>query len=156
MIPFSPNHAFAVASNIVDGDNPAFTCDDFRTLMPAFTEEIISDEILTHFIDMANASIKEARWMGLWKEGMRLFIAHFVTLYIEAPEEGATRQQLVSAGRLQGNVTSKSVGSVSVGYDNAGQATQDLDGWAAWKLTVYGVQFASLARMMGKGSMYVR
>ena len=29
-------------------------------------------------------------------------------------------------------------------------------GWAAWKLTTYGTQFATLARMVGKGGMYIR
>ena len=33
--------------------------------------------------------------------------------------------------------------------------TNDLDGWAQWKLTKYGVQFASIAKLMGKGGMLV-
>ena len=155
MIDFTPHQAFAVASNIVDGENPSFTCADFRAMMPAFTAEIIPDAQLQHFIDMANAVVKEARWLSLWKEGMRLYVAHFVTLFIEAPPEGATRQQLINAGRLQGNKTNKSVGQVSVGYDNGSQATQDLEGWAAWKLTTYGTLFASYARMIGKGGMFI-
>ena len=67
MIGITPQQAFAVASNIVDGDNPPFTCDDFRALMPAFTADIINDDQLQHFIDMANAVVKEARWLSLWK-----------------------------------------------------------------------------------------
>lgn len=156
MIDFTPQQAFDLASNIVNGDNPPFTCSDFRALMPAFTTDIINDEQLQHFIDMANAVVKEARWLSLWKEGMRLYIAHFVTLFIEAPPQGATRQQLINAGRLQGNKTNKNVGQVSVGYDNGSQATADLEGWAAWKLTTYGVQFATYARMIGKGGMFIR
>lgn len=156
MINITPQQAFSIASNIVDGDNPQYTCDDFRRMMPAFTTDIISDEQLQHFVDMAHASVKEARWLSLWKEGMRLYTAHFVTLFLETPPEGATRQQLLNAGKLQGNKTNKSVGQVSVGYDAGSPATSDLDGWAAWKLTTYGVQFATYARMVAMGGMYVR
>ena len=156
MIGITPQQAFAVASNIVDGENPSYTCEDFRKIMPAFTAEIIPDEQLQHFIDLAQAVVKEARWMSLWREGMRLYIAHFVTLFLETPPEGATRQQILNGGKLQGNKTSKSVGQVSVGYDNGSQATSDLEGWAAWKLTTYGVQFATYARLIGMGGMYVR
>lgn len=152
----SPDFAFSVASNIVDGENPPYGCDDFRAIMPAFSKENIPDEILQHYIDMANAVVKEARWMSLWKEGMRLYIAHFATLYLDAPQAGATRQQIQNSGKMQGNKTSKSVGQVSVAYDAGVQATNDLSGWAAWKLTAYGVQFASLAKIIGMGGMYVR
>lgn len=156
MIGITPPQAFGIASNIVDGENPSFTIADFRALMPAFSATVIGDVPLQHFVDMAHAVVKQARWLDLWKEGMRLYIAHFATLYLEAPPDGATRQQLISAGRLQGNKTNKTVGQVSVGYDNGSQATQDLNGWAAWKLTTYGVQFATYARMLGKGGMFVR
>lgn len=151
----SPQQAYAIAANLRDGENPSFTVEDFRTLMPAFSEEIISDETLQAYIDMAHASVREARWHGLWREGMRLFIAHFVTLLLMSPDEGATKDQLVNASKVSGAVSSKSVGSVSVGYDNS-QATSDLTGWAAWKLTSYGVQFATLAKLVGKGGMLVR
>lgn len=156
MIGITPQMAFAVASNIVDGENPPYSCEDFRAIMPAFSAEIVPDDILQHFIDMANAVVKEARWLALWKEGMRLYIAHFLTLYLETPQNGATRQQLLNGGKIQGNKTSKSVGQVSVSYDTGSQATSDLEGWAAWKLTTYGVQFATLAKMIGMGGMYVR
>lgn len=156
MIGITPQLAFGLASNIVDGENPPYTCEDFRNMMPAFTYDIITDEQLQHFIDMANAVVKEARWLALWKEGMRLYIAHFVTLFLETPEEGATRQQILNGGKLKGNKTGKTVGQVSVNYDNGSAAISDLDGWASWKLTTYGVQFASYARLVGLGGMYVR
>ena len=144
----------AVASNIVDGENPPYTVDDFRSAMPGFTEEIISNEVLGTFVDMAHSIVKEARWHKLWPEGMRLFIAHFVTLYLSTPQAGATVDELISAGKVQGAVTSKQVGSISVSLD-VSQATNDLTGWAAWKLTTYGIQFVTFARLIGKGGMYV-
>lgn len=149
-------HAVGVASNIRDGTNPEYTKEMFREIMPAFTEEVLPDDVLQHYIDMANAVVLEARWHRLWKEGMRLYIAHFATLYLQGPEEDATRTQIANAGKIQGGMTSKSVGSVSVSYDNGQAATSDLTGWGAWKLTTYGTQFATLARMVGAGMMVVR
>lgn len=156
MIPISPAEAYSVASNIREGENPAYTVDDFRSAMPAYTAELVPDEIIQGYIDAATAAVREARWHSLWKEGMRLYIAHFVTLYLETPDAVASRQQLANAGKLTGNKTSKSVAQVSVSYDNGSQATNDLAGWGAWKLTTFGTQFATLAKMVGKGGMLVR
>lgn len=152
----TPAQAFAIAANIRDGENPAYTAADFRAAMPAFSADIIPDEALQGYVDMASAVVKEARWHSLWKEGMRLFIAHFVTLYLGSPDEGATPQQIRNAGKIQGNATQKHVGNVSLTYDAGSTATSDLTGWAAFKLTTYGVQFATLAKLIGKGGMYVR
>lgn len=151
----TPQQAYAIASNIRDGDNPEYTIADFRSAMPAFSEEIIADERLQPYIDMATAIVKEARWHSLWREGMRLFIAHFVTLLLGAPESGATLDEVMNASKKGGLISSKTVGPISVSYDNA-QATSDLEGWAAWKLTTYGIQYATLAKMLAKGGMFVR
>ena len=151
----APDTAYAVASNIRDGDNPPYTVADFRAAMPGFTAEIISDALLGFYVNLAHAVVKEARWHALWPEGMRLYIAHLVTLYLQRPEDGATPAEIQAAGKVSGAVNNKSVGAVSVGYDTS-QATQDLTGWGALKLTTYGVQFASFARLLGKGGMLVR
>lgn len=144
------------AANIVDSENPPFTAEDFRSLMPAFSTEIVSDAVLQHYIDQANAIVKEARWHELWKEGMRLCIAHFLVLHLQTnPPPDAGRMGIVNAGGVNGVATSKSVGGVSVSYD-INVANGDLTGWAAWKLTVYGTQFATMAQLLGKGGMYVR
>lgn len=154
MIP-SVEQAVSIVSNIRDGENPEYTIATFRAVMPAFTEEIIPDEQLQVYIDMAQAVVKEARWHSLWREGMRLYIAHFATLYLGTPHEGSSAAQIVNAARVQGEVANKSVDRVSVSYAT-GHASGDLTGWAAWKLTTYGTQYATLARMVSKGGMYVR
>lgn len=157
MILRPPFHAIAIASNIRDGENPEYAISDFRAVMPAFTEQVIPDEQLQHFIDMAQAVVKEARWHGLWREGMRLYIAHFVTLYLSTPQDAPSRDALVGAGQMKGAATSKSVDGVSVSFDTSQNASalNDLDGWGAFKLTTYGAQFATLAKAVGKGGMYV-
>lgn len=151
----TPEQAYAIASNIRDGDNPPYTVADFRLAMPAFTLEMISDEQLAPYVDLALSVVREARWHAWWREGMRLFIAHFVSLFLMLPEAGATREEIINASKVGGSISSKTVGPVSVSYDNT-QATGDLTGWAAWKLTSYGTQFATLARMLGKGGMFIR
>lgn len=150
----SIQNLIGLASNIVDGQNPSFTSADFLALMPSFDGNI-PDEVLEHYVAMAHSIVKEARWHALWKEGMRLCIAHFLTLYLmsTAPDD-ADAVSVINAGGTNGVATSKSVGQVSVSYD-VNIANGDLNGWAAWKLTTYGAQFATMARLLGKAGMYV-
>lgn len=150
----TPNQAWSIASNIREGENPAYTPSDFRGAMPAFNYDIISDETLEGFIEIANNIVSYPRWHNLWKEGMRLVVAHYATLFLQGPTYGMSASEIVNAGKVQGSVTSKSVGGVSVSMDNS-SAISDLNGWGAWKLTVYGVQFAQLAKLVGKGGMYI-
>lgn len=142
------------ASNIVDGQNPSFTPEDFLELMPSFSGNI-PEAVLEHYVTLAHSVVKEARWHGMWKEGMRLFIAHYLTLYLmSTAPENADAVGIINAGGTNGVATSKSVGQVSVNYD-VNIANGDLNGWAAWKLTTYGSQYATMARLLGKAGMYV-
>ena len=150
----TPWAAWGIASNIRDAENPPYTVEDFRAAMPAFSVDIVSDEVLQGFIDLAGNFVNYGRWGNLWKEGMRLVIAHYVTLYLQEPQAGATVAEIVNAGKVQGSVTSKSVGGVSVSLDNS-TAVSDLQGWGTWKLTQYGAQFAQLAKLVGKGGMFI-
>ncbi len=59
--------------------------------------------------------------------------------------------QIAAQGLAGGIQTSKSVGDVSVSY----QALSALDSWAAWGLTSYGQQLASMARVIGSGPMVI-
>ncbi len=151
----TPAQAYEIAANIPTGENPEYTISDFRQSMPAFTEEIISDENLQPYIDMASAVVRQARWHSMWKLGMGLFIAHFVTLFLGMPAAGASADEITGSSKSGGLISSESTGGVSVSYDHS-SAASDLTGWGAWKLTDYGIQYATLARMIGKGGMLVR
>lgn len=59
--------------------------------------------------------------------------------------------QIAAQGLAGGIQTSKSVGDVSVGY----QALSALEDWAAWGLTTYGQQLATMARVIGSGPMVI-
>ncbi|WP_217368957.1 DUF4054 domain-containing protein [Brevibacillus sp. HB1.4B] len=149
-----------IASNVRTGTNPPFTYNDFTTMYPQFGPDangktVIPQEIVQMYIDLANACILEARWNAYWKVAMGWFIAHFLTLYAQGtadPNSGAAG--VLKAGESRGLITSKSVGDVSVSRDYSFLAN-DLDGWAAWKLTTFGQQLATIGKIVGKGGMYV-
>jgi hypothetical protein len=148
------------ASNIRPGENPAYAVSDFLTVYPQFGEDalnkpIVDPEIIQMFIDLAQASVKQTRFRTAWKLAMGYFVAHFATLFLQGtsdPKSGAGA--VLAAGQARGLKTSKSAGDVSISYD-FNSITQDLNGWAAWKLTIYGQQLATLAKMYGKGGMGV-
>lgn len=160
----------AAASNLRTGDNPPYTLADFYTLYPAYApreappEPPATESTVTYLVDpafiemyigLADAVVKESRWRRQWKFAMGLFVAHFLALYLQSlTDANSTAAQVVAAGQARGLMSSKSVDDVSVSYDFSAIA-QGLDGWAAWNLTTFGQQYATLARMVGKGGMYV-
>lgn len=149
----------AAASNIRTGDNPAYTLEDFVAVYPQFAESggtfLVPEAVMNMYLDLAHACIKEIRWHDSWKVAMGWFIAHFLTLYLQgSAAAGSDAAAVIRAGAARGLQSSKSVGSVSVSYDFSA-AVSDIDGWAAWKLTIYGQQLATMGRLVGKGNMYV-
>jgi len=113
---------------------------------------LIPIEVIEMYIELAHSSIKQSRYRKAWKHCMCLFIAHFSTLYMQSMVTGDATA-VVHASQSRGLVSSKSVDGVSVSYDFS--QMQDLEGFAAWKLTTYGVQLATFAKMYSKGGMYV-
>lgn len=146
----------SAAANIKGGLNPTYTKDDFRRAMPQFTGELIADELLDQYVSMANSIVSIDRWHGMWREGMRLLIAHFATIYLSTTADPATGPAgALNAAKVEGAITEKSVGGVSIKM-NPQIATNDLTGWASYKQTAYGAQFATFAKLFGKGGMAVR
>lgn len=143
------------ASNIVGGVNPSYTIDDFLSMYPQFTENV-PDAAVSAYLDYAHTCLKYDRYKGHWKICMGLFIAHFLTLYLQTLGDGASSEasDVVSAAEAHGVVVSESAGGVSYSQ-NINVVTDDLNGWTQWKLTQFGIQFASIARMVGKGGMYI-
>lgn len=156
-IPFPYNSAqqiIGAAANIKTGSNPSYTYADFIAFYPQFTD-VIDPVIVEQFISMANVTVLKDRWHESWQFGMALFIAHFSTLYLQAQTgDNPTAAQVVAAAQARGLQTSKSVGDVSVSYDFS-HIVNDLSGWAYWKSTSYGVQFATMARMFAKAGSYI-
>lgn len=158
------------ASNLRSGDNPAYTFTDFYALYPVYgprtvsavppateptTTYLVDPSVADMYIDLAHAVVKESRWKGQWRLAMGLFVAHFLTLYLQSlADTNCSAAQVVAAGQARGLMTSKSAGDVSVSYD-VSVIAQGLNNWAAWNTTAFGVQYATLAKIVGKGGMYV-
>lgn len=154
------NSIIAGASNIKGGDNPPFTVDDFKKIYPQFwkgKKPLVPVEVIDMYVQLAAACVKKARYHDMWKHCMCLFVAHFLTLYMQTmvDPEFADARAVAAAGQTKGLMTSKSVDGVSASYDFSA-VLQDLDGWAAWKLTAFGAQFATLAKAYGMGGMRVQ
>jgi hypothetical protein len=149
------------ASNLRAGDNPVYALADFYAMYPQFAasgdppEQPVAAALLQMFINLANASLQEARWHEAWQLAMGFFVAHFATLWLQSmAAAGSPAAAVLKVGEAKGLHTSKSVGDVSVSIDYSAIAA-DMDGWAAWKLTVFGQQLATMGRLVGMGGMYV-
>lgn len=150
------------AANVKTGGNPPYTLDDFLMVYPNFQSLFGDGEqgkipmaVVQMYICFAYECISVKRWGCQWRMGMALFIAHFLTLYLEAQfPENATAQEVIAYGQAQGLITSKSVGDVSVSYDFS-SAIQGVETWGQFTTTSYGLMFANLAKLLGKGGMYI-
>lgn len=150
------------ASNVRTGSNPPFLLADFFAQYPQFGPDgstppkyLVPTLITQMYINLADACIKQARWHDYWQISTGWFVAHFCTMYLMGtadPNSGAAA--VLAAGQAKGLNTSESVGDVSVSTDYNNIA-QDLEGWAAWKLTIYGQQLATIGKIVGMGGMYV-
>lgn len=154
------NGLIGIASNVVTGSNPPYVLDDFLKIYPQFGNDannnpVIPTAIIQMYINLATTCIKKDKWFDAWEVAMGWFIAHFLTLYLQGtadPNSGAAG--VLQAGQARGLDTSVSAGGVSVSTDYSTIA-QDLNGWSQWKLTMYGTQLASMARLIGTGGMLI-
>lgn len=127
----------------------------FTTTVNTISTNLVDPLVIQMYIDLATACVKQNRYHKHWELCMGWFVAHFVTMYLQSvTDANSTAAQVIAAGRAKGLLVSKSVGPVSAGYDY-NLIGQDLDGWCQWKLTIFGQQFASMAKLVGKGGMYV-
>lgn len=153
---------FRGASNVILTDNPEFTLKDFSSIFPIFKiqddcakdQSDIPIEVFNLFYNMANKSLKYDRFKSQWKYCMCLYIAHYITLYLQT-QNGDPGAQAALAGALpRGIASSKSVDGLSISYDFMG-ASEDLKGYGTWKYTIYGQQLATITKLYGHGGMWV-
>jgi hypothetical protein len=104
------------------------------------------------YINLASASLMQARWLDTWTLAMALYVAHFCTLYMRS-EAGPnqTASQIATSGLEKGVTVSKSAGGVSVGV----QVPQGLEAWGGWTETTYGTQLVNFAQAIGSGPIWV-
>lgn len=137
-------------------NNPPYTRDDFLSIYPQFTN-IVPVNVVDFYLSMANASLSYDIYQDQWNYAMGLYIGHFVSLWLQMTNgltENSPAAKVIQSSMAQGLIASKSAGSLSISYDNS-SVDNDLQGWAAWKLTKFGIMFASLAKLMGKPGSYI-
>jgi len=121
-------------------------------LIAPLTVQNLPLAVIQAYINLASASLVQARWQDTWFLGMALFVAHFVTLYLRSEgNPGTTAQQIAVSGLEKGIIVSSSAGDVSKSI----QLPQGLEGFAGWTETEYGVQLATFAKIIGAGPMYM-
>ncbi len=148
------NSLESAASGILVGTNPTYATTDFAVYYPQFAT-VVPVPVLQAYIDLASVCVQQARYHDAWSYMMALFVAHFCTLYLRSTApNGATAAQVLAAGEAHGLKTTKSVGDLSVGIDYEAVG-RDLNGWASWKETEYGRQYAALAAAHTTGTMVV-
>lgn len=159
--------AFGSSSNVILTDNPPYSMADFSATFPVFKFQTVDEHgelidnfdgipvpVFNLFLAMANASIKYDRYKSHWKYCMALFIAHYLTLFLETQAGDPSSQAALQGAMPKGVATSKSVDGLSISYDLMGQA-EDAKGYGTYKLTLYGLQLATLTRMYGSAGMWV-
>ncbi len=119
-------------------------CKTFRDHFPEFANKITYDDNAINFWGLiAGKLIREVIWGDMTCLGIELFIAHQMVLEkmaAEAAKRGG------NPGTQVGVLTSKSVGSVSAGYEIMAATIKDA---GHWNLTTYGTRFYALMRIQG-------
>lgn len=118
----------------------------FRSEFPEFTDvTVYPDAQLTFWATIAEQQVVLNVWNDLYTFGVKLYVAHEITLAAlnaKAAAVGGT------PGQSGGIASSKAVGAVNVTYDPNTTTEKDA-GW--WNLTLYGKQFFRLVKIFGAG-----
>lgn len=125
------------------------TAASFRQAFPAFADIAkFTDPEITFWISFAGMRHNTERWGEMLDNGVMLFVAHNLSLEYNSRSAAAAGQ---GVGQLQGVLTSVSAKGVS--WARTPPPTRIEDGH--WALTVYGVRWRELARMMGAGGIQI-
>lgn len=121
-----------------------FVVSDFRKTFPEFTStEKYPDSLISGWAAIAVKQVLCRYWKNETQLGINLYVAHEITL--EAQSIAAASLGGVP-GQQAGQANTKTVGSVTIGYDSVSAAEKDA---GHWNLTTYGKMFIRLARMYG-------
>lgn len=120
-----------------------------------YTAPFVPMAVVNAYIALASASLVKNRWQDMWLIGMANYIAHFCTLYLRSDGDiYSTPGQAATSGLARGITVSKAAGGVSMGIQPS-TAGSGLESWGAFTETTYGVQFATIARIVGMGPMLI-
>lgn len=122
-------------------------------LLTVYSALLIPLPVLNAYIFLATSSLMQARYKSTWLLVMGLFIAHYLDLWLQSQsaQPGSTAAQIAGSGLALGIKTAESADGVSASY----AVLNDLEGWGTWQLTIYGQQFATIAKSIASGPMLV-
>jgi hypothetical protein len=114
---------------------------DIKTRFIEF--ENLTDELIAMLIDEAVIIINEAIWADKYDLGLTYFVGHELAM-----------QALTAAGQtsMTGDISSRSVSGVSVGYNNVGYA-EGTDSY--YSTTIYGRKYLQLRSTLSTGVLVV-
>lgn len=117
-----------------------------------YVSPIVPMSVLNGFIYLASNSILQVRYQEMWPYAMALYIAHYLTMWLnsQGTGPGSTAGQLAAQGLAMGIAISKHVGDVSV----ASQPLRMPDEFGTYALTSYGQQLATMALAVGSGPVW--
>lgn len=148
----------SLASNIHGSEhNPPYDKVKFLEFYPQFGGDKIPETVIDYYIALANSCLSYDMYGDIWTLQMNLYIAHFLSLYLQSTNNltaNSPANKVIQASLSYGLVSSKSAGDLSKSYDYS-SVNEDLNGWAAWKLTIFGQQFASNAKLIGKAGSFI-
>ncbi len=122
-----------------------FTIAAFRESFPEFADIVkYPNATITVWSTLAIAQVNPNLWCTQTDLGVMLYTAHEITLAAQSQAAGV----IGGTPGSQGVINTKTVGSVTVGYDT--EQTKERDG-GYWNQTTYGRQFLRLARIFGAG-----
>lgn len=120
----------------------------FRLDFPEFDNATVyPDTNLLFWSTIAAQLIDMGQWASLYNQAVELFVAHNIAL---AAQERAQTASGGIPGSANGVIAAKTVGNVSVNYDNTDVMEP---GAGHWNQTTYGRQYIRLARMIGQGCL---
>jgi hypothetical protein len=121
--------------------------------LSVYEAQLVPLAVIQLYLNIAYASLMQSRWRESWCLGMALYIAHYLTLWCQTEGNPQSTANQVVANSLQAGIT------ISQGADGVSQGLQALtalNNWGTWTLSQYGVQLATLARVVGAGPAYFR
>lgn len=118
----------------------------FRAAFPEFTDTTIyTTESINFWAGVAEQQVRQCAWKKLWTQGVMLYVAHEIVIASQSAKAASVGG---APGQQGGIANTKTVGSMSVGYDSVTSSEKDA-GW--WNMTNYGKQFIRLSRIVGAG-----
>jgi len=129
---------------------PPFSVSAFRVSFPEFVDEVAyPNQLISLWAGLASAMVNQCVWKTQWTLGVSLYVAHELVM---AAQNTKTAQAGGPPGVTGGIANTKTVGSVTVGYDST---TNSEENGGYWNLTNYGKQLLRLARVFGAGSIQI-